>query len=300
MADIYVDPTSGDDTTGDGSTGTPYKTINKADQTATSGDTIVIKDGTHTLSANQLNTVDTSTTIRSENNDASTCIIDGTATLYYNSILVTGGVICTIQNITFKNMKVPNVYGVIEVSSATATILKCLFIDCGGHDNSGVIFNDNSTPSTITVDRCVFYGYSGTGGVGNGWFTKYRNSSSGTLDWNILNNVFVLTATSTPLSQAIGLATGWVGASGPVIVKNNIFYQDNASSFLIISARDGFDVTFRNNCTYATGTSGGFGVSTNVDTDLDNITGDPLFVDIATLDFRIGPLSPCINAGTLL
>jgi len=44
MADIYCDNTNGNDSTGDGSSGTPYKTIQKSVDVATAGDVIWIGD----------------------------------------------------------------------------------------------------------------------------------------------------------------------------------------------------------------------------------------------------------------
>jgi hypothetical protein len=55
MADIYV-ATTGNDTTGDGSSGNPYATPGKAAGVASAGDTIWIKSGTYTIGSGAANT----------------------------------------------------------------------------------------------------------------------------------------------------------------------------------------------------------------------------------------------------
>ncbi len=55
MADIYTDITNGDDSTGDGSVGTPYETIQKALDEANGGDTVWIGDSATNTLASQLN-----------------------------------------------------------------------------------------------------------------------------------------------------------------------------------------------------------------------------------------------------
>lgn len=47
MANIYVNPSTGNDTTGNGSSGNPYKTINKAHTVASNNDTILLRSGTY-------------------------------------------------------------------------------------------------------------------------------------------------------------------------------------------------------------------------------------------------------------
>lgn len=44
MADIYIDYSTGDDTTGDGSVGSPYKTIATAYTNSANGDTFYLSD----------------------------------------------------------------------------------------------------------------------------------------------------------------------------------------------------------------------------------------------------------------
>lgn len=52
-ATYYISPT-GNDTTGDGTTGTPWLTLNKAFSQMSGGDTLIIKDGTYTGTNNQI------------------------------------------------------------------------------------------------------------------------------------------------------------------------------------------------------------------------------------------------------
>ena len=47
MADWYIDP-AGNDTTGDGSIGTPYLTISKCHSVGSGGDTVYCRGGTYT------------------------------------------------------------------------------------------------------------------------------------------------------------------------------------------------------------------------------------------------------------
>lgn len=74
MADWYVSP-SGNDTTGDGSTGNPWKHVHKAIDESSSGDTIICKDGTYDEGTSG-HYIYHNLTIRSESADFTTVIIN--------------------------------------------------------------------------------------------------------------------------------------------------------------------------------------------------------------------------------
>ena len=103
MADIYFDLDNGDDTTGDGSVGNPWKTLSKSHtEAAASGDDLVLKDGTYVLAANLTTNISKDVTIRSQSSDPTLCIIDGDSNQYYYRLDITN-VTVTFSFIQYKD-----------------------------------------------------------------------------------------------------------------------------------------------------------------------------------------------------
>jgi hypothetical protein len=75
-------------------------------------------------------------------------------------------------------------------------------------------------------------------------------------------------------------------------VFNNIFYSDGTSPYVgVDQGASMLDITLRNNLYF-----NGPGPAPGQDAAALNL--NPLFVDVSTLNFRLGPLSPAIDKGT--
>lgn len=300
MADIYVNLTSGSDSTGDGSSGNPYKTIGKAETEATLGDTCILADGTHTLTANASNTITNLTTIKSASNDPTACIIDGTlANYYYISLGISSGTTCTIRGITWKNFGIP-IPALISVDNSTMTIENCRFVNPDSLISNRVYVGGGTTSGTFTIDRCVFNGFAGSNTFGRSMI-GFNRTSTAAYAITIQNSLFYIDSLdAAPNSYgAIQLGTDSTTCTGTVVIKNNIFYNDNnLGSFVTVStnASTALSITYTNSCEYVAG-GGSIGAS-NV-TLANGITSDPLFVNLVSDDYRLRPGSPCINAGIL-
>lgn len=94
-ATYYISP-SGNDTTGNGTTGTPWATLSKAFDEMSGGDTLIVKDGTYTGTANQITasqkppvgSAEAWTIIKAENDGAA--IFDGESTRGMIDVQYTG------------------------------------------------------------------------------------------------------------------------------------------------------------------------------------------------------------------
>jgi len=72
-------------------------------------------------------------------------------------------------------------------------------------------------------------------------------------------------------------------------LKNNIFVGTGSATFTNTFSANATNCCIHN---FGSGNDGSSNVGTN------NLFEDPLFVDVANLDLRLRPTSPCINAGT--
>ena len=184
MADIYIAPT-GNDTTGDGSTGNPYLTLAKAVTMASASDTIKVKEGTYTVA----DTVAVSLSgliIESEDQDAS--------------------------KVTFKTSTTGNF--VIQLNNqVTAPQLRYVTVEA----RFGVVMRRNFTSGAdVVVHHCHIHPGNDTSDTQTGIQTlgNYGNN-----DFYIYNNYIHNYAAS----SGYGIDTvnsGW--NSDNIIIKNNI------------------------------------------------------------------------------
>lgn len=283
---IYLDLTSGNDTNNGLTVGAPKKTLSSAVTAVDANGTIILLDGTHTISANTTTTISKNVTITSQGGEATDCIIDGDGTYYYYIIM--NGIIATVSNITFKDLVPATGTWVIQtVTNSSLVVDKCIF-DTVYHNNlNGEILGDRSCNNvSLLVKNCLFYNCTHTK-------TDKAAIAVGTLSTlNILNcTVYNLNTTISFFSKV---------SSGTLTIKNLIYYHDSAVNTIIMSGVSASNNLY-NSCLY----QAGLGTITKIsgdtlDVDQDNITSDPLFVDESSGNWNLRPTSPCIDTGILI
>ena len=279
MATYYI-ATTGNDTTGNGSSGNPWATISKAHTSASSGDTIICKDGTYTWVSQ---TFTKSLTIQAQNNGLA--IFDGAAA----SVNWTVNTIITLSivGIVFQNSILSvadNGFFQAGGNTSVLTISNCTFkpsLKLPASSAYANYFYANSYSFALTLTNCLFEDLHSTGGAAaNGGLIGTQNSAVVTVT---LTNCVLGLLTATALLQLIAaIGTGSV----TLTLKNCIVYNATGST-----------VNWKTNSVTTTATYSDFYSITSAPTGTGVITSDPLFVDAAAGNFRLRPTSPCLNTG---
>lgn len=298
----YINADTGNDTTGTGTSASPWLTISKAHTSAADGDTIVCQDATahYTLGSQTFTKI---LIITGESEDGLGAIFDGAAgspkwTLD-NSI--------TLQKLTFEDVTYgtswPGLLFDVSADNIDIAAYQCNFrnIKIGGRNgfqNHGLFgVGANQTGISFTFERNLLFPTidSTLAGLGAGGILfNFRSVTSS--EFIVRNNTI-----------SIGDFTGdaeidevmhFGNASGSTLdFRNNIVYSVESSAVSLITNNTTLaSVTFTNNCYHTTGTA-----FTNVPSGgSNNITSDPLFVDISTDNYNLQPDSPCIDTGVIL
>jgi hypothetical protein len=302
MATYYLNADTGNDSTGTGTALLPWKTISKAHTSASSGDTIVCQDSTaHYTWANQ--TFSKALTIVGQQNDASGAIFDGAA----GNIKWSIGANLTLSKLTFEDMTCgtswPGLPFDITTSSVAVDVSQCKFKDMtiggrNGFQQHG-LFGGSTAVSGVTFkfERNLVLPtiQSSLAGLGfGGILFNFRSFTSST--FTIRNNTISIGEFSG--DAEIDEVFNFASASGSTLdLRNNIIYSvENNAVSLVTNNTTLASYQFTNNCYYTTGSA-----YTNVpSTSTNNITSDPLFVDVANNNYNLRPTSPCIDTGVLI
>lgn len=274
MASFYISPT-GNNSTGDGSSGNPWKTLNFAIGASADGDTVILKDGTYTNCITAACVSVSNRTIKAENT---------------HKAIITQSFNTTILPIYG--------YFISVASTKTVTIQGIKFTDCVGSEGLSFlrplyggtivvdycIFERFSVPAgesfyiflggPMTIKNCIFYEINLTGGV------PIVLSNSGTI--NFFNNTFY--------SSTQSYNYGIVSNSATFNIKNCII--QNASLTKTVYYNLGGTAT---NASYSC-----FRNITSPPTGTGIITSDPLFIDPRNYVLYLHPNSPCRGTGTAL
>ncbi len=306
MANIYCDSVSGNDTTGAGTSGNPYKTLAKGISVATTNDTILLvpKSTDYVLTTVNLPaglTIKSSTGLPPDmvNSVYARLSASGTATKY----TLLGNV--TFENVVFYNWVGTStdslVYwnatltGIQQVIQFTQCVFDTFTTNISTAARGGVIGNGSSvsqpsqTSITINFDRCLLNNIKRTGDSAP--YSAFVNILSSKFTIRFRETTFYNSSAGNALDKIVASDTS--GLTVPYF-RNCIFNSEEATPPTFSEVFGGAsDVsTFEYGDYYGMDTTGA--VITN------SINADPQFVDKAAKDFRLKATSPCIDTGVLV
>lgn len=288
MATYYIS-TSGNDTTGDGSSALPWATIAKAHTSATSGDTIILKSSASSYLFTGMSI-------------AKTLIFEGESTDYTQQVISGGGLTAQwtytgAYEITFKNIKIENIL------SPTSVNTKAIFFRNGAgpvglrfinsrmtnftidkESNSGGLFCTISASSVLELTRSVIDD-----------FDQYTSTTDSALFYHrvgALNEIIITDSIITPKAtgtSAVYNVFAFLGSTLREIEAKNLIINATGDAIAWVSGTfTTTDVTYSdfNNVTSSPSGTG-------------NLTSDPLFVGAPAGNFNLKSSSPCRGAGII-
>lgn len=275
MATYYI-ATTGNDSTGNGSSGTPWATFAKFLASSASGDTCVARAGTYTW------TTATLTNRNLQNYTGETVIFDGAgaqfAWTHSGTVAITG---VAFQNAIGNSSS-------FDCAGTTTTFANCSFsnVSNDGVGYNGGLFRIYGASASLTLTNCVFNDIKHYASGGNAG--KLISGGSNAQTVAITGCTFYTSATGT--SQLSYIVTAWA-ANVNLTIKNCIFYNATGGTITWGSNGNGGSVV-------TTATYSDFYLITSNPTGTGVITSSPLFVDAASSNFRLRPTSPCLNTGS--
>jgi VCBS repeat-containing protein len=327
----YVSPSGSD--SNNGKVNAPLRTIQRAADSVNSGDTVIVKDGTYTVSSGEIvvnmtssGTSDQWITFKSENkwgavingnNNAINYCINFEDTAQYirvEDFEITG---CSKQGIN-SNQGADFIYvygnhihdnGKIytgDTSGHNGTFINCdsryWTFDSNVYHHNGRLHG--GYPNELDHDHGLYIVGSNTTVVNNIFYTHdsgWAIQVAGAYGASCGNNITIFNNTFSDANPARnGHIVLW-GDSFNVSIQNNIFYEPNDSA-IRFNQEDNYDVIVRNNLVYP-----------DIDIILDNsytstshpgivlseniVNQDPGFKNAASRDYHLQSGSPAIDAG---
>lgn len=325
MTTIHV-ATTGNDTTGDGSSGNPYATILKGSQVAVAGDTVLVHDGTYT---GGFTTSKSGITYQSQNKWGAkiSCPSSGGPT-NGESFWDNSGSDVTIQdfeifgdaantngnwrigiynmgttgNVTVKGCKIHDIlrnataFAAADAGNGGAALLGDESNGgTGYHFDNNLIFNQGPDANTSSTAGHGIY-FATIGSAKNN--VVYNCSGIGIQCWHAARFVDIVNNTVDNCRDCNILVGSGDSGVGPGTgdncnVHNNI--SINSAFGILESGQTGTNNTYVNNIVRNNTTNTQF---QNGNTASGTITSDPLFVNAGTHDYHLQSGSPAINAGS--
>lgn len=284
MADHYINADSGDNSTGDGSSSSPWETLAYAYTQASDGDTIYVQAATATYDWTDL-TPSNGITVSGVSGDPGDAIFDGGGldiAWHFESDW-------TFENLTFRNAVCTTLWdGLWEIrNDANLTFSNCIIHDIVNnlnHDVSGIAgiiqfeYNDDTSKS-LTLTDCLFYQMSSFKENPVAYSLIGSGSAGGSS--TITRCTFDLSVYDGHQLKQFSDIRG--GDTNLMTVSGCIFYSDTSIDFGDVTGGSSFSY----NCYYNVTDKGGTG----------SITSDPLFVDAQNSNYKLRPTSPCIGTG---
>lgn len=287
MATYYIS-TSGNDTTGSGTYGSPWLTLTKANASSTTGDIIILKNGTYTWSTYTQFT--SARTYRGETNGY--VFLSNADAKMAQSDAGTTGFVCVIEDIIFKNAQVSDstvgIFKYVTGSTGSVTFNRCIFRDLVTSASAGGygIFSSTSTADGYVkyyFNNCLFDDITKDGGTSI-FYSNAHQPELTVMYLSLINCVFTFTTGGSTTPTYI--MRGNYGSYIYPTIMNTIFYNSTGNS---IAFGNNTNPSYDYNCAYT-------GI-TSIPSGTGNLTSDPLFIDLANLNFRLRPTSPCRATG---
>lgn len=276
MATWYIH-TSGNDTTGDGSSGNPWLTISKAHTSASSGDTIIVKDSSssYTLAGQ---TFTKSLTIEGESTSPSLHTLDAASTsIRWNTS--GASLTLTINYLTFTNGFNNQIF------YAQGTGMNFLFTDCIfdlkiSKTTVNALFAGGGTNANVTITNCIVKNMATQSGTG---VKKVYSENGG------YTTTFQMYGCTLYLPNDMTSVIGQVNTAPTSTVKNIICYAVASTPW-------------KDSGGTANGTYSCFYNITSSPSGTGNITSDPLLVSPTSSNYNLRDnsddvVSPCIDTG---
>jgi len=287
MSTFYIDATTGNDTTGIGSSATPWATLAKFLSSSAIGDTCICAAGTYTWATATIS----GRTVQGPSAD-NPAIFDGAGAAV--KWTVSGG--SAFVNIEFTNAVSPSTQTFFQIdTSSLIEFAACVFsnLTWNGGSNDGFVGPSvaGTTPTmAVRFTGCLFDDIIANTGSGRILFSQ---RAGGFFD--------------TPLTMEFFNCILYFGSTSPTTFSY-LFSEHEASLELyvvmtntIIANETGAALTWSPTASFASAlTHCDFFNITSVPAGTGNITSNPLFVDPAGNNFALRPTSPCINTGTLV
>ena len=277
MATYYINADTGDDTTGDGSSATPWLTLYKGYLACDNGggDTLYMQNSTAPFPWGMPNYSGKGITYEGESIDG--VIIEMGATGNYR--IVTGKT-CIVRKVTF------------DFTSAGATLFyttgTCIFLveNCkiiGGTKKFAAPYGPSTGSATIRNCEFICNLEKTIPGI--------DFAGAGLDPFCFITGCTFVTRISTTSQWFYGYQS-----ASKTSVKNCIFINEGAGNVSVFShpASQPADLVFQNNCGYNMYNWSNIPNKTNC------IEADPLFVSTATDNFALRPTSPCIGTGVAI
>lgn len=323
MATYYI-ATDGNDTTGDGSSATPWLTLTKANTVAVLGDTVIIKAGTYDWSNAGYKSFTAPVTYEGQGE----VIFDGGGAKL-QTIVKAENTSVTIKNITFQDAKV-----IDDVSSAVCSPLfmaTSAYNDLGkttyenvivrdvytrisvtdnNHNTGGVFGSQAQRTNTIDFKNCLITNVNRT--TPSDYGNVDRNcaifaTSSGNASNNVTNlyieNTTIGMPTGSTLSHIFHCEDYLTIASNiNITIVNSIFYNGAGGTVRWSSVGDGSGADPATKATWNVTYSDAYLLTAPPTTGIGTgyITADPLFVSPETCGYELRPTSPCKRTGVII
>jgi hypothetical protein len=284
MPTYYINADTGDNSTGDGSSSSPWETMTYAEPQASAGDTIICQTAT-TEYLWEADAFTKALTIQGESQPVYDKITQTwSGAIFSNDFAVqtTAGITWNLGNndVAIKNLVFTEARGNwtsgLFAGSGDVVFEDCVFHNLDMQLNSsalGGLFQSTGNGASSTWIACSFYDF------------NFISGSKSVFNSRVDDDFLTLLACAFYNCEYI---TGALGSDRRLVTATNcIFYTSTPHDFAHLqSSTDTYN--FNHNCLYN---------YTNTPTNTNGITSDPLFEDAANGDFDFQVGSPCVETG---